>query len=312
MDTKQFIKQFDENKQISMTGSRALVMLLYLLDGPKSFEEIQSFFCDCGIVAKEYSIDTIRIDINTLKSVGCQITKAVKSNGHKYGLISYPFGLKLDSKDVDAIKYIYSKLLKTMSPLKILKFHFLFEKMANMVADDKIKEELLGISIYKSENIDTIKDLVIGETIKNKTRISYLPPNHNEEVEYDITIESLGLRSGKLYVFCYNHTIGKRSFLNVSRIKSVVSKMFDKDSGCGLDVRIKFKLKNYQKFELQDNEIIIETKDDYAIVEGYYFNDFIGIQRILSFMSDCTVLEPSEIVAGVVDRLLKMRAVYEK
>ena len=92
-DPKQFIKQFDDTKQISMTGSRVLVIFIYLLDGPKSFEEIRDFLIDCGIVTKEYSIDTIRIDLNTLKIMGCEITKATKD---KSKLQKQPLFLMLD------------------------------------------------------------------------------------------------------------------------------------------------------------------------------------------------------------------------
>lgn len=311
MDPNQFIKQFDENKQISKTGSRALVMLLHLLDGPKNFKEISQFLQDCGIVVKEYSVDTIRIDIRALKTIGCDITKATKKNDNKYRLISHPFNLQLTSEDVDMLKLVYKKVLKNCSAGKVLKYHKLFEKMSRLVNDEKIRQEILGISIYKHENINIIEDLVSSETINNKTRILYNPPNHNEPVEYDITIETLGLRSGRLYVFCYNHTTGKRSFLNVSRISSVVSNMFDRTSEYGLDVRIKFMLKNYKHYKLQENEYISKTNGEDALVEGFYFNDFIAIQRILSFASDCTVIEPYEVVDSIKDKLLKMRAVYE-
>lgn len=310
-DPKQFIKQFDDTKQISMTGSRVLVIFIYLLDGPKSFEEIRDFLIDCGIVTKEYSIDTIRIDLNTLKIMGCEITKATKKTNHKYGLISYPYCLNLTSKDVMSIKSVYSKIIKTASPKRILKYHHLFMKFAKMVTNEDIKEELLGISILKSENIELLEKLIEDEQSHSKVKILYHPANHNEPLEYDITVESFGQRSGRLYIFCFNHTLGSRSFLNASRIKSVVSKTFDRDSAYGLDIRVKFKLDNYKEFTLEDNEYIIEINNNTAIIEGYYFNDFIAIQRMMSFASNCTVLEPENIVNVIIDKLKEMRALYE-
>ena len=312
MNTEFFIKQFDENKQISMTGSRALILLVYLMDGPKSFEEIRDFFLACGIVTKEYSVDTIRIDLNTLKIMGCEITKATKRTNHKYGLISHPFKLKLTEAEISLLKSLYKKVAKTATPGKLVQFHKFFQRIASFMDDnDELKEMVLGISIFKSNDISILEELVANELHVNKITISYFPPSHDAPVNYDVSIESIGLRNGKLYIFCYNHTLNTRSFLKVSRIKGVVSKMFDRTIGYGFDTVIKFKLENYKDYVLEENEIIVEEKDDYAIIEGYYFNEFIGVQRILSFASDCTVLEPDEMKEIIIDKLKEMRSVYE-
>lgn len=304
-----YIKQHDEAKQVSMTGARALVILLSLFESPKTFEEIRDLLVECGVVDKEYSIDTIRIDINTLKAIGCKITKATKRNNHKYGLLYHPMNLVLTPEEVKTLKKIYKKISKVASPNKILKYHKLFQKMSDMVEDDNIKNQLLGISILKGENINLIEELVKDEKKNNKIRIAYKPVGHPEE-EYEISIEKLELRSNKLYVFCYNHTLSKRMFLNVSRIKSIICKMFDKGSSFGLDTTVKFKLNYFNDYEIEENETILESKNNCAIIEGKYFNEFIAIQRMLSFGSDCVVIEPEEIKETVINKLKEMRSMY--
>ncbi len=310
-DKELFIKQIDEHKQISMTGSRALVLLILLITGPKNFQEIKQYIVDCGIVEKEYSIDTIRIDINTLKAVGCEITKATKKTNHKYGLISHPFTLVLTNKEVTILKSVYRKLAKKASPLKLVKFHRIFEKIAKMVKDEDIRQQILGISLLKKSDINLLEELVADETRYNKIRIEYNPSSHAEPVEYDFSPEKFEIRSGKLYVFGYNHTLGGRSFLPVSRIKSIICKMFDRTTSYGLDTIITFRLNNYKNYSLEENEVVIETKDDAAIIEGHYFNEFIGIQRMLFFASDCTVIKPDEIKQTIINKLKEMREIYE-
>ena len=61
---------------------------------------------------------------------------------------------------------------------------------------------------------------------------------------------------------------------------------------------------------LEENESIVKTEDDKIIVEGRYYNDFIAIQRMLSFGRDCTVLEPDEIRERIIEKLLEMREIY--
>ena len=305
-----FLKLHDENKQVSMTGARALILLIAILKEPKNFEEILQYLRDCGISEKDMSIDTIRIDINTLKAIGCEITKATKRNNNKYGLISHPFRITTTATEIKALKTIYDKIIKTASPSKILELHKLLEKIAEL-SKDNMREEILGISILKGNNINIVEDLVKNERKHNKVTITYRPPYEKEDLTYDICVEKLGIRNGKLYVYCYNHTIKKRTFLNVSRITAIADSMFDKDSIYGLDMVVRFKLTSYNDYSLDDNEIVTEKTDDYIIVEGSYYNDFIAMQRLLSFGKDCTVLEPDEIKKLVIGKLLEMRALYE-
>ena len=184
-----YIKQHDEAKQVSMTGARALVILLSLFESPKTFEEIRELLIECGVVDKEYSVDTIRIDINTLKAIGCKITKATKRNNHKYGILYQPMNLNLTLPEVRTLKKIYKKVSKNASPYKILQYHKLFQRLADMTENLEIKNEILGISILKKENIALIEELVKDETINNKIKISYKPIGHPEE-EYEMFFSS--------------------------------------------------------------------------------------------------------------------------
>ena len=309
-DMTNYIKQRDENKQVSTTGARALVLYIALLEGPKSYEEIRQYMIDCGVVDKEYSIDTIRIDISTLKSIGCEISKATKKTNRKYGLISSPFNLEISTKEVDLMKDIYTKTLKTASPEKLIRYHKLFIKMASLVEKEETKEALLGISILKSAPIEVLDELTSNEK-HNKVKILYAPPNQKTECEYEITVEKFGIRSGKLYLYGYNHTLNTKSFLSVTRIKAVLEKIFDRKSVVGIDTKVTFKLRNYNDFVLEENETITEKTEEDALVEGVYFNDFIALQRMLSFASDCTVISPDKIKTAVIAKLKEMRARYD-
>lgn len=306
-----FIKYHDTSKQVSLTGARALILLVALAEGPKKFEDIRQFVIDCGVADRAYSIDTIRIDINTLKKIGCEITKATKRNNHQYALISHPYKINISNEEIKALKVIYEKISKTASPKKLLDYHYLFEHIANITSLDEIKEQLLGISLLKSENLKLIKSLVADEKCHNRVKILYSLP-HQEDIEYDITIEKLGLRNGKLYVYCFNNSNQKRSFLNVSRIKEILCTLFDKNTPVGLDTCVKFKLYSHQDYRLEENETIIEELENHVIIQGRYFNEFIAVQRMLSFGPDCIIEEPSKIKNTVISKLKEMRSVYGK
>ena len=68
---------------INLTGIRLLVLFSLLLESPKSAEEISEYFEQNNYPKENFSIDTLRNDINALKYAGCSITRADKSNHFK-------------------------------------------------------------------------------------------------------------------------------------------------------------------------------------------------------------------------------------
>ena len=97
----------------------------------------------------------------------------------------------------------------------------------------------------------------------------------------------------------------------MTRIKAVLEKIFDRKSVVGIDTKVTFKLRNYNDYVLEENETITEKTEEDALVEGVYFNDFIALQRMLSFASDCTVISPDKIKNAVIAKLKEMRARYD-
>lgn len=303
------LKYQAEDKQISSTGARTLLVLVALMMGPKTFDEIKKFLVDCGFTNEQYSISTFRMDLNTLKAIDCKITKAVKTNDYKYSMTAHPFKVKISPLEIFFVKEAYLAIAKSCSPETLLNYHKLFIKLSKIVDSEAMREEILGISLLKGMNIELIKKLVADEKHHNKIQIEYTI-SANKNVIYDITLEKLGLRSNKLYAFCYNHTLGKRTFLRVQKISKIICKFFDKNSKYGLDTHVKFRLSRTYLYKLEINETVVAKDGDGLIIEGRYYNDFIAIQRMLSFGNDCVVLEPVEIKERIIEKLLEIKELY--
>ena len=297
-------------RQISLTGVRAIVILALLNIKPCTFEEIKDFLIASNIVTREYSIDTIRIDLNTLKYIGCEISKAIKRTDNKYTLLSHPFQLILSEEEVSTLAKIYKHIYKNLSINRLLEYDILFEKLANAVQDESIKEQLRGISVLKGLDNQLLKEILHYTQKHTKIKISYTAGN-TKEVEYDITIEKLGFRSAKLYMYCFNHSINKRMFLNVSRLKKILCRSIKSDDISSNDTVVEFKLKNYKNHELEEFEQIISTDGDTATVKGSYYTDFIAMQRVLFFGADCVVESPIELKENLVEKLRSMRQQYD-
>ncbi len=305
--------KFDEQcnpRQISLTGVRAIVILAMLSIKPCTFEELKDFLIQSNIVNREYSIDTIRIDLNTLKYIGCEISKATKKTNNSYILRSNPFQLSISEDEAQILSKIYKGIYKNLSIDRLLEYDDLFEKITTLISDENIKEYLRGISILKGLDKKLIQELLADARKHTRLTISYLAGN-TKDIEYDITIEKLGFRSDKLYIYCYNHSIGKRTFLNFSRLKKVLVRQLRSDDIDTNDTIVEFNLNNYKDYVLETNEEIVNTNGDMATVRGAYYTDFIALQRVLSFGPDCIVLSPEGIKTTLIEKLQSMREQYD-
>ena len=298
-----------DTKLISLTGARSLLLLTMLSTGPKNAEEINNFFLTNNILDKAYSKDTLRMDLNCLKSYGVKISRANKNNG-KYVLLSSPFMLKITKREIKTLSKLYSMNIEKLSIQQLITYHKLFNKLADFTEPQEYKEAIKGISVLKNLNIDLLEELNRDCKSKNLILIEYSSPRSAEK-EIKIKTEYIGFRSNKLYLFGFDTTKSKHVFLNISRIKKVILRFLDKDIPEAPLTTVKFRLKNFENYNLETAEIIAEKTDNEALITGQYYNDFIAIQRMMYFAEDCTVLEPQEIVDQIIEKLLKMRKHYD-
>ena len=91
------VAEQDDLGQISLTGMRALVLYGLLLERPVSLADIRAKYMEYNIMKEHHTDDIIRIDLNTLKAFGCEISRASKSTNNKYVLMEHPYSIKLDN-----------------------------------------------------------------------------------------------------------------------------------------------------------------------------------------------------------------------
>ena len=108
--------------QISLTGTRSLALIGLLIIAPRTFEEIKQIFIEMGIFDKKNSDDILRIDLNTIKSAGCELTRPCPSNGYRYVLKKHPFALQLTLDEVKLIKRVYNKAKKNININALINF----------------------------------------------------------------------------------------------------------------------------------------------------------------------------------------------
>ncbi len=307
------VVQKNELNQISLTGMRALLLVGLLIQAPRTLDEIRNAFIHYNIMEEGHSDDIIRIDLNTLRAMGCEISKATAKTGFKYVLTKHPFGLKITQDEILILNKAY-KFIKEKEDIKtLLEFDALFKKIAeHVVDDDEIKEQLYGISFIKDFSVELIEDLLKDCKYKNVLDIIYQKPTEVKESYKKIIAQKLVFKNDKIYLYGYDFDRKDSIILNLKRIKRIVSRVIGDDNNQCKITKVKFHLKNFGVVQLNEDENIIESNENGYIIDAEYHNDFVAMQRILSFGMNCTVLEPLEFKDKVVQKLKSMRKIYEE
>ncbi|MBR1776794.1 WYL domain-containing protein [bacterium] len=298
--------------QISLTGLRAIVLIGLLMERPRSLDEIKQAFVEYNIMDEDNSSDILRIDLNTLRAMGCQISRADKKTGNKYVLLKHPFELNITTDEVNLLRKAYRKLKNTSNIKTLIGYDRLFKKLAYYVGDNSVKEEILGLSVLKSLNTDLITELLEDCKLKMEIHLEYKSPVHEKILEMQVEAKDLVFKNDKVYVYAFDINKKEAVTLNVSRILKIIFRK----SGEGNDninpKIIEFKLKYFGVNGLLDCEKIISENSGGYLIRGEYHNDFVAMQRILSFGSDCTVVSPTDFRDEIIQKLKKIREIYDE
>ena len=297
---------------INLTGVRLLVLFSLLIESPKTAEEISDYFEKNNYPKNIFSIDTLRNDMNALRSAGCKISRADKSNNFQYKLLSHPFEMTITMDLAKSFEKLYNNIFNRLTIQQLLLIENLFETISKYALDIETAEYLNGISLLKRLNKNILNDLVKAKNCKNKISFVYDSPNSGkQDIEFYVT--DFEFRSKKLYINGYCPTFKNNSFLLVSKITSPV--MFHLEKGLIQDlikiVILELKNASFLNYQKTENESVIEKKNNTLNIEYKSDNDFKLMQKILAYGPDCTVISPEDVRQSVKEKLKSMLEVYK-
>lgn len=122
---------------LNSTAFRIFKLLRWLVDKPMTVDMFNDAFEADAFVGKRLSTDTIWLYLNTLKELGCEISRPSPSNQYHYELLYHPFGLNLNKDD-----------LACLAQLKLFaEDHFSYKEM--LALDELIKQLLFSSSLQE-------------------------------------------------------------------------------------------------------------------------------------------------------------------
>lgn len=295
---------------MSLTGYRTLVILSLLIEAPRSTDEINTYFLNNQYIQDKFSNDTLRIYINSLRAIGCQITDANKAN-KKYELISHPFEYDVPKSQLKALSKLYKSIFYKLDNRKLLEMENLFSKLSDNTKNEATKNYLTNLSVIKNVDRNILNDLILHCKNNNQIVILYNSPRSGIK-EIEIICDKLSFRFDKLYLWGNNLTYNEYSFLPVERITKILNIKLRKDENNIQPIKVVYELHNSANYLPEQDERIIEQTEDKLVIEINSKNEFNLMQRILYMADSCKVLEPASFKEELLGKLKTMEQYYEK
>ena len=309
------MKQFMENKTISynlmsFTGFRALILFALLLESPKSYQEVCKYFLEHPFLNESISIDTLRVYINSLRRIGCDVVRVrdKKDKISRYYIKSNPFELQLKPEQINSIAKVYKSITKNIDIDDLVMLEKFLRKIADYINNNELHETLDNISLFKDTGIELVNELLGHCERKEQIVFKYNSPQSGIK-DIEILADKVALENHKIYLYGTSSEY-KYGYFLVSRILGV--KEIKQEKTIKPDVKeltVGYEL-DCQSFYPNACEKLINQKNGKVQVEITSSSEFMIKQRLLPFASDCKVLYPEEYKEEFVSALKKMRAGY--
>lgn len=311
------MKEFIKNQKVtynlmSFTGYKALLLFSLLTEGPKSYEEICEYFFNHPYLREKISIDTLRVYINSLRRIGCEVKRFRGDDKiSRYVITAHPFELKLSDEQIQSVIKIYKSIVKNMDVKELLSMERFFEKIGSYIKNDDFIADIRKISMLRDIDKKLLEDLLDCCDRKEQIVIQYNSPNSGEK-SIELIADKIDSSNGKIYLYGTGFEYMQYGSFLVSRIKKINEIKIEKTIPENLkEFRITYTLEcSPDKLNLADNEKIIEKHNNYAVIEMKTSNDFLAKQKLLEYGPICKVLEPESLKNDFIKLLKDMKAGY--
>ncbi len=311
------MKEFLKNQKItynlmSFTGYKALILFSLLAEGPKSYQEICDYFFNHPYLREKISIDTMRVYINSLKRIGCEI-KRVRGEDKisRYMIISHPFELNLSTEQIQSITKVYKSIVKNMDITELLAMDDFFEKIGSYIKNDKFVADMKKISMLKDINKNLLKDLLDCCDKKEQIVINYSSPNTGKK-DIEIIADKIDISNGKIYLYGIGFEYKQYGSFLVNRINKIKEIKLGKTIPNDLQIiRAIYELDcEPDKIQLSENEKIIGQNKNKTVIEVITSNEFLLKQRLLEYGPLCKIIHPDDFKNKFTELLKDMKAGY--
>lgn len=297
---------------MSFTGFKSLLLFSLLLDGPKSYNELQEIFKNHEYLHETISFDTLRVYMNSLREVGCNVTRKSYNGVTKFVIDSHPYVLQIDETQIPSVIKVYKALTQSIEVSDLLALQQFFNKIAKYIKNKELVEQLEEISPLYQIDSEMIKNLMNCAQNNWEIVIDYNSSSSGKNKVITILADKLHIQNGKLYLSGVNSEYDTYASFLVSKINNIINiDMHNKTLNIPkITVGYEYIKDDNEKFELLSGETIINKDKNKLTIEITSNNKFEITQRILSHNTKCKVIYPEDFRAHIISTLKQMKEEY--
>ena len=293
-------------RQICLTAYKGLFLLKHLIAKPLNKEEIIALFKNDDFIPQNISQENIRLIINTLKELGCVISKPEIKNNYKYELLKTPFCLNLSKEEVVLINKFRKNFIENVDLDTVLGLNSLINIICFLIENSHTKETLQNQNELPEIKLSLIEKL--KQCCKNKSTVIFEYISGKKISILEMQTSFLKYEKGRLYIWGFSSKYNDFSYLRVDKIKNF--KVINNESkGIENNTIIRYRLFNTDYF-LENNEVFVEKKDNELIIDYYVENNFKAIQKFLEFGDNCKIISPNSFKSELIQTIRVIRRTY--
>ncbi len=303
-------------QKASSTGFRVLFLLDLLLKAPLTKTDMVNELSKNPYVSN-VSKETVRLDLNTLKSAGFEIQNLGRGKDYKYKINWSPIKFGITKKELRVLSRTKDAVIKLSDPFYIIKLYKLFEKISKAVEDENAVFELLNFRYFLEVDLQILNELYALTNRKKTVLLLYNSPNSSTK-EIPVKLKEIKYTGSKLHLIGTSEKYPDNTVLRVDNIVKIIKilskkeekELLQKKGARKTSYRINKEYKNTMNLLLEEK--IIKETFSYIETEVKSDNDFMVIQRLLSFGEDLISIKNKDIKEKYLNMLQNMYEIYNK
>lgn len=320
-------------RSLNSTAYRIFRLLQWLIESPLSVDTLNQKFLEDARIGRRVSNDSVWLYVNTLKALGCVIRRPGPRNGFCYEMVSHPFGLDLDERQLETLVQAKMVAQRHFTHQEMLALDGLLKKVVSQCGYSQ-QPDLLERLFQQTRSLDSqacglrveeLESAILAETL---LQVVYQSPLKGEE-RFLFLPESVFYREGVLYVRGERPEYPDASNLRLDRMISVAP-WEDESLRKGLRFRQTLKTEvtlkvfvdfpqQFQGFSLdpdqgvyQETRLWVDGPKPHYEVRLLIRESFYLQQTLLSLDVPFTVVSPAGFRAGFTSVLRNMLAFYQE
>lgn len=302
-----------KNTNISLTAYRAIKILKLLMEKPSTSAEIIDVLKQDELTKRSISDDTLRISMNSLKAVGCKITRPCPKNDYRYILTEHPFKAKFNASEINILHQIRKYFLDCCEWRIVVEINKFYDKFIAPHCDEKTLDLLNSKKPFAKIKSQVLETFYANDLAKKEILMTYATSSKKIE-KINISSKQIFCEAGKLYIMAWYNKRNTYSYFNAEKILEFhsIENLKTPLKDCNFKVLYKVTGEEISTFVCNSDEKILEQNTDEILVESNATSEFRIIQRLLSFGDDFELISPAYIKNKLLEKISKTKARYEK